>query len=394
MGYGKDKEEQQEGGNGRRNGSTGREGSTGRGITKGKEKNEGKTGSRNNSTGRESAGANASTHSTVTATKVSKSKSKSKVAIEYEDEPEDCVLCKHTFYDGNDKLLQCERCNSWTCAACANVSDAEYEVMSRPDCHWYCEGYCNQRATRAVLDEKSVEDRCKEFLQNFEMRLEKLETEIAHKAPKEDLTKMETHIRTIETKIDKLMTKEEIIVQATTEAAESGLKEMENRELRKTNLVVFGVKESESPTTSIRKKEDTEKLEELLSKGLEIDIQVKSVKRLGKFEKDDGLSTEERKPRPILAVLGSQQERDNVLDSFREMKKRNDGKKLDKDIGMKRDMTPTERSEETKLYQQLKAKREEATASGDDNAFWVRRGNRIINIGKYPAKGVDNKEKQ
>ena len=282
----------------------------------------------------------------------------------------------------------------WTCAACANVSDAEYEEMSRPDCHWYCNGYCNQRATRAVLDEKSVEDRCKEFLKKFENRLEKVETELAHKAPKEDLEKMATHIRTIETKIDKLMTKEEIIAQATTEAAESGLREMENRELRKTNLVVFGVKESVSPTTSIRIEEDSEKLREIISKGLEIDIQIKSVKRLGKYEKDDGLSSEERKPRPLLAVLGSQQERDNVLDSFRKMKKRNDGNKLDKDVGMKRDMTPAERSEETKLYQQLKAKREESTASGDDNAFWVRRGNRILNIGRYPAKGVDNKEEQ
>lgn len=391
---GKEKQES-ETGTGSRNNSVGREGTGGEEIRV-KDKHDGKAGSRNNSTGRGTGrGANEST------TTKSKSKTKDRkntietgesrtnmrnpslnkdigLSDEEPDEPEDCVICRQTFSDSSDKMLQCERCSLWTCAGCANVSDAEYAVMSRPDCHWYCDGHCNQRATRAVLDEKSVEDRCKEFLKNFESRLENIEKEMAQKASKQDVKKLDNDFRIIEKKVEGLMTAqvnvEEIVTHAKSEAANSGLKEMEDRDMRKANLILFGVEESDSATASVRKEEDIKKLEEICSKGLEVDITVKQVKRLGKFEKD--LPDGERKPRPVLAALGSQQ---NVVDALKASKKltTHTDRKFHA-VSIKKDMTPLEREEMRNLVKLRDAKRAESKRKGE-RANWVIRGKNIIN---------------
>ena len=52
---------------------------------------------------------------------------------------------------------------------------------------------------------------------------------------------------------------------------------------------------------------------------------------------------------------------------------------------MRKDLTVQEREEEDRLFAELKKRREEAKNSGDDNARWVRRRGKVINIGKYKA---------
>jgi ribonuclease D len=60
---------------------------------------------------------------------------------------------------------------------------------------------------------------------------------------------------------------------------------------------------------------------------------------------------------------------------------------------VRKDLTPTERKEEEVLYRQLREKQEESKAAGDDNARWIRKNGKIMNIGRYPPKHQgENKE--
>ena len=339
----------------------------------GKERREGKTrtGSRNssNSSSRENARARPTTSTPPKAKNRNGNQLQSRTEVE---DPEDCSKCKRTFYDSTDKMLQCERCGLWTCADCANISDEEYIVMSRPDCHWYCSGHCNLRATRAILDEKSVEDRCKEFLDKMEGRLTFLEKEITQKATIKDLKTLNEDVKAMETRIDNLVSAQGI---AKSEAAASGVKEMENRDMRKKNIILFGVEEKNSPIASTRNEEDKEKLEEICSKGLKVEVKIKQVKRLGKFDKQSVSSEDVRKPRPMLAVLGSQQDVVEALKASKNLSTHKD--KQYHTIRMKRDMTPLEREEMRTLVKERKERVEESKAKGEV-VNWIIRNGKVI----------------
>ena len=75
-------------------------------------------------------------------------------------------------------------------------------------------------------------------------------------------------------------------------------------------------------------------------------------------------------------------ERDEVLKNFRKTKRREIDEEIriiDKNVSMKRDMTPLEQKEDTALFKEWKAKKDQSKESGD-GAVWIRRHGRVINI--------------
>ena len=55
-------------------------------------------------------------------------------------------------------------------------------------------------------------------------------------------------------------------------------------------------------------------------------------------------------------------------------------------ISMRKDLTPAERKEETALYNELQAKR--AQASGDDKPRWVRRNKQVVFLKEPPGQAA------
>jgi hypothetical protein len=53
-------------------------------------------------------------------------------------------------------------------------------------------------------------------------------------------------------------------------------------------------------------------------------------------------------------------------------------------LTLRKDLTSQERKEEDKLFEELKAKRQQSVQSGDENAHWIRRNGRMVNVGRYP----------
>ena len=290
-----------------------------------------------------------------------------------------CNICNKTFTGKTGKVLECERCCAWFCAKCINLRDAEHSVMARHDCHWFCSA-CQMPALQAVLNEKLVEDKCREFLRKFEQRLENVEKEMSQKASKQDLQKLDTKVKSLEEKMDSMCSSQaetqNVMRNTANQAANEGIKELEDRDARKENLITFGVKESESPESEIRKNEDLKKAEDICKRGLDMQVDIKDVRRMGKKETSEGTDS---KPRPMLVKLKSQQEVTNALSATKKLRQHED--RFFHTINLKRDMTPLERGHMRDLVIQRNRKREESKPKGEET-LWVIRGNRIINIAR------------
>ena len=84
-----------------------------------------------------------------------------------------CNICKTIFTDEESKILCCDRCELWFCTSCANVTNAGYMFLSSKeaeDVAWYCKS-CKLQAKNAVLEDKSIEDKCKEYTKELNLKM-------------------------------------------------------------------------------------------------------------------------------------------------------------------------------------------------------------------------------
>ena len=110
-------------------------------------------------------------------------------------------LCSKCCKD-SEKWISCERCLLWFCLSCADLSDDEHTFFTRRKAraHWYCEA-CEAQAVKAVSTDQAIEERCTEFLSEFQNRLEFCETKLDLKADKSDTDLLETENKILQDKI-------------------------------------------------------------------------------------------------------------------------------------------------------------------------------------------------
>ena len=158
-------------------------------------------------------------------------------------------------------------------------------------------------------------------------------------------------------------------------SSKDSIAETENRARRSKNLIVFGIPEAQSLEKEDRIREEYQKANTILNK-ISCHHKTTFVRRLGEYK------TTQVKPRPLRLSFASMLERDEVLDSFRRTKRREMDEEMriiDKNVSMKRDMTPLEQKEDTALFKEWKEKKDQSKESGD-GAVWIRRNGRVINI--------------
>ena len=49
-----------------------------------------------------------------------------------------CTVCTTSYANEDSKAIVCDRCESYTCADCLNISDELYEFIGRDDVFWCC----------------------------------------------------------------------------------------------------------------------------------------------------------------------------------------------------------------------------------------------------------------
>ena len=111
------------------------------------------------------------------------------------------------FTDEESKILCCDRCELWFCTSCANVTNAGYKFLSSKeaeDVAWYCKS-CKLPAKNAVLEDKSIEDKCKEYTKQLNLKMKSLEATIQKKVDVAELQKLQKKVEKNENKIKELM---------------------------------------------------------------------------------------------------------------------------------------------------------------------------------------------
>ena len=267
-----------------------------------------------------------------------------------------------------------------------------------PDLHWFCAA-CQEPAIQAVHTDKIVEDRCKYYMSKMEEELTDIKEKLSQKADKKEVSKLQQQLKTrasmqqmqtisdeiarLETTINEVKQMEGDIIKNRESGPEErpqgaadaspkrkntiqlSISEIEDRERRKCNLVMFGLKEGEEGTDQVSDKSRAEKL----CRDLGEIVEVKKSYRLGEKNPNG--------PRPLKETLLDETTRNKVLKKAKEL--RNLGED-NKKIFLKKDLTPLEREEDKKLREERDSKRDENQKKGVTETTWVIRRGRVIKV--------------
>ena len=273
-----------------------------------------------------------------------------------------CNKCNIKFKSGAEKV-GCGFCSKWQHATCAGISAEMFnQLCTENQLHWYCKE-CNAIAPGVI----AVVQKCTKDNAKLLQEVQDLKTEL--KEVKEEIQDMkdgneETFVETVK-KLAKAVYEEEQVeskpIQQTNEVIRSiarrEVHENNDKKGRETNLVLFNVDEE---------KEDEEKEVTEILAYLEVDVEVRGIRRMGR-EKKAG------KTRPIWVKLASKQERNSVLDKAKNLRTSN----LYKEIFINKDMTQQERDAAHKLREELKEKRKNEREG--QSKYFIRRG-RVIRV--------------
>ena len=259
--------------------------------------------------------------------------------------------------------LKCDMCAMWHHASCEGVPESLYKAIQETvqgasqGLHWYCKK-CNKFATGFMAG-----------LNRLSMRQDALEGKV-----KDMEYHVETKFKEAENSRGELSRKLDSMV---TVSANESVKELEDRELRKNNVVFFGVQESTETDPEVRKAEDKKKAEDIVRNGLECTAEIIQTYRLG--AKKSGASSADKGPRPLLVKVLDTQQAQETLKLGRKLREHKD--KKFHNISIKKDMTFLEREEMRKLVSLRNQKREESHAQGGKE-IWVIRRHKVINIAR------------
>lgn len=175
-----------------------------------------------------------------------------------------CGICKEVVDTDKEKVLRCERCLTCFCIECTGVEEAEHAILTKPNYHWFCDT-CNFPAIQAVLTDKAVEDRCKEFLASFEDRLIAVEQE--QKSQKEELKQVQRKLETIGQE------KNAQAGHGDVEASRQKIEQIEERISRQKNVIIYGLQDSKSNLKEEVRREDANTVKEIFKQVTNADLQ-------------------------------------------------------------------------------------------------------------------------
>ena len=292
------------------------------------------------------------------------------------DQPKSCGKCDKKF-KAKDKCIRCATCKLNFHIKCQGVSEQNYEFLKEDEnILWLCNS-CKQ-TTRGMVKN----------LSNVERRVTALEVQMDSKADKEDLQKLDERVTSLEqngvTAVDKdtedlskrleaaLKEQEEIIKKnkAKEEASMTeAVKEVEERERRKGNIIIHNVTESNSDDSPTMKNDDIQKVKVLCEKYLKINIDIRKdqnqqplVIRLGKKD--------EKKNRSLKLCL-TPEDAQKMLQNAKNLVQVQDPEF--KKMIIKPDLTKMQRDEEKKLVELKNQKNQEAKEKNEPEDWIIQR---------------------
>jgi len=289
---------------------------------------------------------------------------------EVDDESWTCQKCKERFVNPEDMVMECQRCKDHYCITCLGKTQEEYKILAKSDSMWFCHN-CREKVEKNIIIDRKIEEKCKEMMTAFDLRLQSIETDVKTKCDaKEVRTIVQEEIKkstptepsgaNCDAEEVRNIVQEEIQKTAPTEpsggTAETGVKsknsgvnavlsEMQERKNRENNLVIYGIPELDSRSKDERKNHDNAKTLEVL-KTCEPNIQPEEIKRtirLGKYDK-------EKTNRPVLVTLQDSERKRKIFKGANALK---ETEELE-DVRLANDLTQAERENEKTLFEKAK----------------------------------------
>jgi hypothetical protein len=269
------------------------------------------------------------------------------------DEGSECGICKGEVKEG-DRGVQCDCCGTWVHDKCGDINANVYNTLKKfsgaklgTGLHWYCPS-CNKGMKDWILEMRGMKERqgkVEKDLEGLKKVVEEIRNEIkeAKVESGEERTKLWSELvarQTVEKRevvVGGAMSGGEVITRNVSASREiqGTVTEAMEREKRKSNLVIMGIKE----TTGDEYKEEVENLVKDLMEGEYVKIQVGE--RIGR---------KEGKVRPIRIVVEDVVHRRKILSKAKELKNM---------VGKERtyivpDLTRKQQEDDRKLRDQVK----------------------------------------
>ena len=293
-------------------------------------------------------------------------------SVDSPEKNDNCVSCKKS---ARDDAIQCEMCGCWEHKQCAKVSDELYVLLDKvPDnVKFFCtpcsslvprvlKFYNDMSDCTKVVDEKIsyLENKLSQGLTNitkqFSEQLKTIESKLADAPMAMDQETSQTQSKPV-----------------TVDTASKIVDEYRDKEMRKSNIIIFNIPEPKSMENAERKKEDIAVInanaEELGSTTLDI----VDVVRLGAKSSD--------KNRPLKVHLNSLSQRRFLLMKAKELRQ----SKQFSSMYINSDLTYKERQASKELRQEL-ARRKKA---GEKDIF-IRRGQIVKRISTTQDSGSND----
>lgn len=285
-----------------------------------------------------------------------------------------CISCKKTFADLN-KLVQCDRCDGWTCQSCSGMSKDQWRCnvtsVSKAKGHRKMSFFCDRCQPQALKEVKMgnlIDEKCKamqEEIEAFKREVnDRLDKELGKvkKDVDEIRHQMTDRDRAVEDKIS------ERVNEKMSDCGRLSVQELQEREVRKENLIFINIPESQKETAEERITEDTKKIEAILMELKEVAI----------FKKPIRLGQKSEKPRPMKIRFDDNTDATRVVKAAKKLKY----SKYHSDIYISRDMTPLERDDWRKLVKEKKEKIVQSQEEGDNTAVWIIRRGKVVKVSR------------
>ena len=289
----------------------------------------------------------------------------------------DCGKMVQTTHQG----LQCNRCGFWHHTTCEKVADDVYQFLDShndPSLLWNCRkcvATCKKMmAVMASMQEQQqrLEDKVTELTNTFNKKIDdmtkNIQTDMDNKVLEQrfagDVIQKSVEEK-FEVIMDSMKQKMDLDVPgAVGDAVSNRLREdqeeMDEIRKRRTNVIIYSLKESSDQSSEKRVKEDEDLVQDLMHQINCDTVSAKAWIRLGKRHDDPVAS-----PRPLMLVLSSEDQKEMVLKNAKNLRDR-------KTNGWDRifihpDRTPRQREKRQHLVQQLKQRQ----AAGENNLIIV-----------------------
>ena len=287
------------------------------------------------------------------------------------------------------KSLCCNLCELWFhYDCCENMTEELYTMCGKAyDLYQISLFFCKscQKAThklkKSMVDIQEENERLKEKVEVLEKIVDRMDKRMDEMEKKSEKVK------------ENLVDVGKEVTSGMSEAKEEAKKEMKEEmrvmEEKSSNIVLYGVKESEEGDAEKRQEADNEKVKEMAAHvGVDLKGEVSVKWRCGR-RSDDPIS----KPRPMIVKVADDETRENLLGNARKLS----GVQGWKRVFISPDLTYAQREEERKEQKKLKEEAERKTEAAKEEGKeekWIvvgRRGRKrvVMSDGRREGAGAE-----